>query len=273
MEGEPPMPKSQTSITGLPANDAKRAGSARCHCSPEEWAVRVDLAAAYRLVARYGMDDLVQTHISARIPGKPGHFLINPFGWLFSEITASSLIEIDAGGQNTDRAFGDLNYAGFVIHGAVHAARPGIDCVMHTHSEAGIAVSALTEGLLPLSQWSMLFFNRIGYHGYEGVALELGERERIEADLGPHHAMLMRNHGLLTAGRSIPHAFYLMYYLDRACRVQMQVLGSGRPIEIPEAATCEKAARQFENDPVPLGHREWPALLRDLDRIDPGFRQ
>lgn len=240
--------------------------------APEEWAVRVDLAAAYRLVARYGMDDLVQTHISARIPGKPGRFLINPFGWRFAEITASSLIEIDAGGQNVERAFGDLNYAGFVIHSAVHEARPEIDCVMHTHSEAGIAVSALADGLLPLSQWSMLFYDRLGCHGYEGVALELGEQERIQRDLGPHHAMLMRNHGLLTAGRTIPHAFYLMYYLDRACRVQMQILGSGRPYVRPDAETCERAARQFEADPVPMGHREWPALLRELDRIDPGFR-
>ena len=240
--------------------------------SADEWAVRVDLAAAYRLVARYGMDALVQTHISARIPGKPSHFLINPFGRLFSEITASSLIEIDGSGQNTDQAFGELNYAGFVIHNAVHEARPGIDCVMHTHSEAGIAVSALEGGLLPLSQWSMLFFERLGYHGYEGVALELGEQERIQADLGPHHAMLMRNHGLLTAGRSIPHAFYLMYYLDRACRVQMQIMASGRPFVTPDPATCERAARQFETDPVPMGHREWPALLRELDRLDPSFR-
>ncbi|UFN48522.1 class II aldolase/adducin family protein [Roseomonas sp. OT10] len=246
--------------------------SRRNGCSPEEWAVRVDLAAAYRLVALYGMDDLVQTHISARIPGKPGHFLINPFGWLFSEITASSLIEIDGSGQNTDRAFGDLNYAGFVIHGAVHEARPDVDCVMHTHSQAGIAVSVLSEGLLPLSQWSMLFHNRLGCHAYEGVALELGERERIEADLGPHHALLLRNHGLLTAGRSVAHAFYLMYYLDRACRVQMQVLATGRPLEIPDPDTCERAARQFEDDPVPMGQREWPALLRELDRVDPGFR-
>ena len=241
-------------------------------CSAEEWAVRVDLAAAYRLVARYGMDDLVQTHISARVPGQPSRFIINPFGCLFSEITASSLIEIDATGQNTDRAFGDLNYAGFVIHSAVHEARPGIHCVMHTHSPSGIAVSALQEGLLPLSQWAMLFFERIGRHGYEGVALEMGERERIQADLGPHHAMLMCNHGLLTAGRTIPHAFYLMYYLDRACHVQMQILGSGRPFVTPDRETCERAARQFETDPVPMGHREWPALLRELDRTDPTFR-
>jgi ribulose-5-phosphate 4-epimerase/fuculose-1-phosphate aldolase len=244
----------------------------RSDVSDAEWAVRVDLAAAYRLVARYGMDDLVQTHISARIPGKPGHYLINPFGWLFHEITASSLIEINTEGRTTDPAAGALNYAGFVIHSAVHDARPDVGCVMHTHSEAGIAVSALKDGVLPLSQWSMLFFNRVGYHGYEGVALELGERERIAADIGTHPALVMRNHGLLTAGRDIPHAFYLMYYLDRACRVQMQVLASGRTVEIPDPVTCEKAARQFEEDRVPMGQREWPALLRELDRIDPGFR-
>jgi ribulose-5-phosphate 4-epimerase/fuculose-1-phosphate aldolase len=243
----------------------------RARCSDEEWQRRVELAAAYRLIARYGMDDLVQTHISARVPGKPGHYLINPFGWLFREITASSLLEIDADGRMIDPEAGVLNYAGFVIHGALHESRPDVECVMHTHTEAGIAVSALTEGLLPLSQWSMLFFNRIGCHAYEGVALELGERERITADMGPHHAMLMRNHGLLTAGRSVPHAFYLMYYLEHACRTQMQILASGRPIVIPDPSTCEKAARQFENDPVPMGHREWPALLRELDRIDRGF--
>ena len=234
--------------------------------------MRTDLAAAYRLVARFGMDDLVQTHLSAAIPDKPGRFLINPFGWLFSEITASSLVEIDGDGVAADPGAPALNYAGFVIHGALHEGRAGTGCVMHTHTEAGIAVSALAEGLLPLSQWSMLFFSRIGYHGYEGVALDLGERERILANLGPHSALIMRNHGLLTAGRSVPHAFYLMYYLDRACRVQMQALASGRALSIPDPAVCEKAARQFEDDPVPMGHREWPALLRLLDRIDPGFR-
>ncbi|WP_226582372.1 class II aldolase/adducin family protein [Acuticoccus sediminis] len=242
------------------------------HISESEWAVRVDLAAAYRLIARHGMSDLVQTHISARVPGRPGNFLINRFGMLFSEITASSLLEIDSEGRPVDPEVKRINYAGFVIHGAIHETRPDVFCVMHAHTEAGIAVSALEEGLLPMSQWAMLFYNRLGYHGYEGVALELGERERIVADMGAHWAMLMCNHGLLTAGRSIAHAFYLMYYLDRACRVQLKAQASGGRIVIPDPDTCEKAARQFEDDPVPMGEREWPALLRELDLIDPSYR-
>lgn len=252
--------------------DESVASSQHANFDEAEWQVRVDLAAAYRLVDHYGMSDLVQTHISARIPSRPGHYLINPFGMLFNEITASSLVEIDSEGRATDAGLSKVNYAGFVIHSAVHEAREDVFCVMHTHTEAGIAVSALQDGVLPLSQWSMLFQNRIGYHGYEGVALELGERERIAADIATHPALMMCNHGLLTAGRSIPHAFYLMYYLDRACRVQLQVQATGRPVVVPDAETCEKAARQFEDDPVPMGMREWPALLRELDRVDPGFR-
>jgi ribulose-5-phosphate 4-epimerase/fuculose-1-phosphate aldolase len=238
----------------------------------EERTLRVDLAAAYRLVALYGMDDLVQTHISVRLPGRRDRFLINPFGLLFGEITASSLLEIDYQGNVVSPTQAPINVAGFVIHSAIHMARPDLDCVMHTHTKAGIAVSAMAEGLMPISQWAMVFHNRIGCHAYEGVALEMGERERLAADLGSHHAMLLRNHGLLTAGRTIAQAFYLMYYLDQACQVQMQALASGRALVLPDDATCEKAARQFWDDPVPMGNREWPALLRDLDRIDAGFR-
>ncbi len=234
--------------------------------------VRIELAAAYRLVARYGMDDLVQTHISVRHPERPENFLINPFGMLFGEITASSLLEIDGDGNVVSPGEAPINIAGFVIHSAIHHARPDIACVMHTHTQAGIAVSATKTGLLPLSQWAMVFHERVGYHEYEGVALEIGERERLAADLGGHHAMFLRNHGLITAGRSIAHAFYLMYYLDRACRVQLSMLAASRDLVLPDAATCEKAARQFWDDPVPMGDREWPALLRDLDKTDIGYR-
>jgi ribulose-5-phosphate 4-epimerase/fuculose-1-phosphate aldolase len=219
------------------------------------------------------MDDLVQTHITVRLPDRPDHFLINPFGLLFSEITASSLLVINADGDVVSNAGSALNMAGFVIHSAIHQARPDVQCVMHTHTEAGIAVSALKDGLLPLSQWALVFHDRLGYHGYEGVALELGERERLAADLGFHHAMVLRNHGLLTAGRSVAHAFYLMYYLDRACRVQVQCLATGRAPVLPDEAIREKAALQFWDDPVPMGDREWPALVRELDRIDPGYRE
>jgi ribulose-5-phosphate 4-epimerase/fuculose-1-phosphate aldolase len=238
----------------------------------DEYALRVDLAAAYRLVAHYGMDDLVQTHISVRLPTRRDRFLINPFGLLFSEITASSLLEIDHEGNVVSPTESPINVAGFVIHSAIHMARPDLDCVMHTHTQAGIAVSTMSEGLLPISQWAMVFHNRIGCHPYEGVALELGERARLAADLSSNYAMLLRNHGLLTAGRTIAQAFYLMYYLDRACRVQMHALAMGRTLVLPDAATCEKAARQFWDDPVAMGDREWPALLRELDRLDPGFR-
>jgi ribulose-5-phosphate 4-epimerase/fuculose-1-phosphate aldolase len=240
--------------------------------SDAEWKLRTDLAAAYRLVAHYGMDDLVQTHISVRLPDRPDHFLLNPFGMLFSEITASSLLIVNAAGNVVSNVGSPLNIAGFVIHSAIHQARPEVQCVMHTHTAAGIAVSALQEGLLPLSQWALVFHDRLGYHDYEGVALELGERERLAADLSSHNAMILRNHGLLTAGRSVAHAFYLMYYLDRACRVQLECLATGRATIVPDAATREKAARQFWEDPVPMGDREWPALLRELDRIDPGYR-
>lgn len=248
-------------------------GGAATDMSDAERALRIDLAAAYRLVARYGMDDLVQTHISLRLPDRPDHFLLNPFGMLFSEITASSLLVVDSAGNVVSRTGTPMNMAGFVIHSAIHQARPEVQCVVHTHTEAGIAVSALEEGLLPLSQWALVFHNRLGYHDYEGVALDLGERERLAADMGRHHAMMLRNHGLLTAGRSVAHAFYLMYYLDRACRVQLQCLAAGRPVSVPDEATREKAALQFWEDPVPMGDREWPALLRELDRIDPGYRE
>jgi ribulose-5-phosphate 4-epimerase/fuculose-1-phosphate aldolase len=237
-----------------------------------EWQLRVDLAAAYRLTARYGLDDLVQTHISVRIPGPERHFLINPFGLLFHEVTASSLLRIDLDGRLVAPSPYPFNPAGFVIHSAIHAAREDAACVMHSHTEAGIIVATQAEGLLPLCQWAMLFHDRLGYHDYEGVALESGERERLVADLGAHPAMILRNHGLLTAGRTIQHAFYLMYYLDRACRIQIGALAGGRPLTLPPPEICEKAARQFEDDPVPLGDREWPALLRALDRDNPGYQ-
>ncbi len=266
------MGASQSPIELLSLRAARAAASSCPNPSVSDSAIRIELAAAYRLVARHGMDDLVQTHISVRHPERPENFLINPFGMLFSEITASSLLEIDGDGNVVSPGEAPINIAGFVIHSAIHRARPDVACVMHTHTQPGIAVSASKSGLLPLSQWAMLFHNRVGYHDYEGVALEIGERERLAADLGEHHAMFLRNHGLITAGRSIAHAFYLMYYLDRACRVQLSTLAASRDLVLPDAATCEKAARQFWDDPVPMGDREWPALLRDLDRIDIGYR-
>jgi ribulose-5-phosphate 4-epimerase/fuculose-1-phosphate aldolase len=234
--------------------------------------VRVQLAACYRLVARFGMDDLVFTHISARVPGTTDHFFINPYGLHFSEITASSLVKIDLDGNLVENSNHDVNQAGFVIHSAVHAARHDVECVLHTHTRAGVAISCLAEGLLPLNQFSLQFFNRIGYHDYEGIALDLDERQRLVADLGDKRILVLRNHGLLTAGRTIPEAFSLMYYLDQSCRIQLDVMASGgRALRVADA-TGEKVARQFERNGVPAGQREWPALLRMLDREDASYR-
>jgi ribulose-5-phosphate 4-epimerase/fuculose-1-phosphate aldolase len=243
--------------------------------SPEELSekeVRVQLAACYRLVAHFGMDDLVFTHISARVPGTTDHFFINPYGLHFGEITASSLVKIDLDGNLVENSNYPVNQAGFVIHSAVHAARHDVECVLHTHTRAGVAVSCLAEGLLPLNQFSLQFFNRIGYHDYEGVALDLDERQRLVADLGDKRILVLRNHGLLTAGRTIPEAFSLMYYLDQSCRIQLDIMASGGKMLLVSDATGEKVAGQFERGGVPAGQREWAALLRMLDRKDPSYR-
>jgi ribulose-5-phosphate 4-epimerase/fuculose-1-phosphate aldolase len=244
--------------------------------APAEWQARIALAACYRLVAHYGMDDIVYTHISARVPSSEErpeeHFLLNPFGTMFEEITASSLVKIDLGGKVIAPEDARVNEAGFTVHSAVHSARPDIGCVIHTHTRAGMAVSALDEGLLPLCQKSMLFHNRLAYHDYEGVAFDLSERARLIADLGPHKAMILRNHGLLTCGRDCAEAFSLMYQLEIACRVQLDVLAAGRPSRLPAEAIAEKAAHQLESYPIPPSILEWPALLRKLDRLDPSYQ-
>ncbi|NIR31341.1 MAG: class II aldolase/adducin family protein [Gammaproteobacteria bacterium] len=240
----------------------------------DEWSARVQLAAAYRLVARFGMTDLIYTHLSARVPGHSEHFLINPYGWLFDEITASSLVKIDLDGNAVDPATHPVNPAGFVIHSAVHAARPDVGCVMHTHTLPGMAVAASERGLLPLNQISMQFYERIAYHDYEGISLDLGERERLVHDLGDKRAMILRSHGLLTVGRTVPEAFSVMYYLDRACAVQVAALSMGTPV-VPPPEVCEHAARQHEQHAEGSAEhldREWHALLRMLDREDPGYK-
>ncbi len=237
--------------------------------STAEWQTRVDLAAAYRLTAHFGMDELIWNHISARVPGEDKAFLINPMGWRFDEITASSLLKVDHEGRMIDG--GETNYTGFVIHSAIHLRRPDVACVMHTHSEGGLAVSALEEGLLPMTQDAFGFKDRVAYHDYEGLSLELEERERLAEDLGDRFVMILRNHGLLTAGRTVGEAFVLMYFLERACRVQMAVLASGRKIALPPEAVRDKAAEQSNR--FPTGHHEWPALLRLADKLDPSFRE
>jgi ribulose-5-phosphate 4-epimerase/fuculose-1-phosphate aldolase len=238
----------------------------------EEWQARVDLAACYRLVALQGMDDIVYTHISLRVPGSDDHFLINPFGTMFEEITASSLVRIDLDGKVVSPKGARVNEAGFTVHSAVHAARSDVHCVIHTHTRAGMALSSLRQGLLPLCQKSMLFQNRLAYHDFRGIAFDLAERESLVADLGPHKAMVLRNHGLLTCGRDCAEAFSLMYQLDLACQVQMDVLAANVAYQVPADAIAEKAARQLESYPQTPADLEWPGLLRKLDRLDPGFR-
>jgi ribulose-5-phosphate 4-epimerase/fuculose-1-phosphate aldolase len=234
--------------------------------------VRVELAACYRLIAHFGMDDLVYTHISARVPGTD-HFLINPYGLMFHEITASSLVKIDHDGNVVEPTEYPVNQAGFVIHSAVHAARHDVNCVLHTHTRAGVAVSCLEDGLLPLNQFSLFFYGRVAYHDYEGIALDVDERERLVRDLGDKPVMILRNHGLLTAGRNVPEAFQLMYYLEQSCRVQLDAMSSGGKIVRPSKEACERTAAQVGKMRVerPVS-REWPGLLRLLDAKDPSYR-
>ena len=242
--------------------------------SPEECALRVDLAATYRLVAMYGWDDMIFTHISARVPGPEHHFLINPYGLLFEEITASSLVKIDMDGNKVVDSPYPVNPAGFTIHSALHMNRDDAHCVIHLHTDDGVAVSAQADGLLPLDQHAMVIIGDIAYHDYEGIALDLDERERLVADIGrDKHVMMLRNHGTLTLGKSCADAFMRMYYLERSCTMQVRALSGGTKPNIPNQGVPEKTAAQgamaFEGL---LGALAWPALLRKLDRIDPGFR-
>ncbi|MCC2595578.1 class II aldolase/adducin family protein [Pusillimonas sp. MFBS29] len=252
--------------------------SMKDRCSPEEWKARVDLAACYRLIAHYGMADMVANHISLRVPGEEGTFLINAYGLLYEEITASSLIKIDHAGEVVSSPdFGDFKYgvnrAGFVIHSAVHEARPEVDCVIHTHTWAGMAVSALECGLLPLNQTSMRFL-KIGYHDYCGVVLDLAEQESLVNDLGSNEALILRNHGLLTAGRTIGEAFNWMHRLELACRAQLAAMACGTPLRSVPEQVVESTYMQYQpQSRRPYGLMEWPALLRLAYRLDPGFAQ
>ena len=233
--------------------------------SASEMAMRDDLAAAYRLIARFGMDDIIHTHISARLPDEPHLLLINRYGDLFREVTPETLAVIDHEGHQVRGQQVPINSAGIVIHTAIHAARPDAVCVMHTHTQAGVAVSCMEEGLLPLNQTALLFYGQVGYHEFEGIALDRDEQQRLVADLGANRAMILRNHGLLTVGRSVGEAFALMYNLEQACRIQLAALGSGRPIRLPSKEVCERTARQYEADPDGAAELEWLALRRLAD--------
>ena len=237
-----------------------------------EWVTRVHLAACYRLCALNQWDDLIYTHISAAVPGEPDHYLINPFGMQFDEITASSLLKVNLQGELLPNQTGMVNPTGFAIHGAIHRARSDAQCVMHLHNTAGIAVSAQRDGLLPLSQHAMRFMGHLGYHDYEGVALSEAEGMRLTSNLGRYPAMLLRNHGTLTVGRTIAEAYVVMATLIKACEIQVAALSSPNLI-MPELKIIEKAAAELHDAGAEEGTLEWPALLRKLDRIDPSYKQ
>ncbi len=240
--------------------------------SPEEWALRVELAAAYRLVALYGWSDLVFTHISARVPGPEHQFLINPYGLMFDEITASSLVRVDQACNKLHESPFPVNPAGFVIHSCIHAARDDAGCVLHTHSRAGVAVGAQEGGVLPISQQSTLVLSSLGYHDYEGIAVRDEEKPRLVADLGDRHYLVLRNHGLLTVGRTVADAFLQMYTFENACRIQIDAQAGG-PLVMVDPAIVRGVQAAVKTATVGEGPRiAWPALLRKLDRIDPSYR-
>jgi ribulose-5-phosphate 4-epimerase/fuculose-1-phosphate aldolase len=243
--------------------------------SEEEWKVRVDLAAAYRLVALYGWDDLIFTHLSARVPGPEHHFLINPYDMMFEEITASSLVKIDTEGQPVLPTSHPVNPAGFTIHSALHMNCEDAHAVMHLHTPDGQAVSAMSEGLMEHTQTGMIARHDIAYHDYEGIATDLEERERLVEDMGDKHAMILRNHGTLAIGKTVAQCFLRLYFIERACTAQVRMLSAGREnLNNPPQGTPEKVESQTPAAGMGMvaDGLAWPALLRKLDRIDPSFR-
>ena len=253
----------------------------RAQVSPVEWQTRVDLAACYRLIAHFGMSDLIYNHVTARVPGPEGHLLINPYGYLYEEITASSLVKIDHAGNQVlnphpaQTGYG-VNQAGYVIHSAVHAARPDDHCVIHTHTRAGMAVAAMKCGLLPLSQTAMRF-GTVAYHDYESVAIDLDEQTRLQKDLGHADVMILKNHGLLAVGRDIAQTFNTMYWLEMACRAQVDAMAAvGHDLgalNLPTREVVEKTNHLYRPEVRrPFGVLEWPAMLRLLDRRDPSYK-
>lgn len=254
-------------------SDATANVSVRDQVSAEEWQIRVDLAACYRLIAMFGWDDLVFTHISARVPGPEEHFLINAYGLMFEEMTASSLIKVDLQGEIILETPYFINPAGFTIHSAVHEARSDVGCVLHTHTKAGVAVSAQANGLLPLSQVSLFPLASLAYHDYEGVALNADEKPRLVADLGAGTFMILRNHGLLTVGATIPDAFLAMYILETACQTQIMAQSASVELtQIDDRILAGIAAQQEEVTKGLGGQLVWPGLLRKLDRRDSAYR-
>jgi ribulose-5-phosphate 4-epimerase/fuculose-1-phosphate aldolase len=261
---------------GRPTTDEDAAATA----AKEEARLRRELAAVYRLIAHFRMTDLIYNHISVRLPGPEHRFLLNPFGLLYEEVTASNLVIVGLDGQLVTDGPWKVNPAGFVIHSAIHEAREDALCVLHTHTKAGCAVAAQEHGLLPLNQMSLEFYNRVAYHDYEGIALSTAEKARLVADLGPKPVMILRNHGLLTVGKTPGQAFLRMFYLERACEIQVDALAGGAPVVIPPPEVCEHTARQFEgspsnnddysNDAAP--NLAWDAMLRLVERLYPDYK-
>jgi ribulose-5-phosphate 4-epimerase/fuculose-1-phosphate aldolase len=256
-----------------PMSVAEKQTSVKESVSSEEWQVRIDLAAAYRLVALYGWDDLIFTHLSARVPGAEHHFLINPYGLMFEEITASSLVKINLQGEIVSPSPYFINPAGFTIHSAVHSAREDALCVIHLHTDNGIAVSAQQTGLLPISQQSLFALASLAYHGYEGLALNEDEKSRLVADLGNKNNLILRNHGLLTVGKTAAEAFLSMYILESACRIQILAQSGGAALLPVAEPILQNVASQLSAVTVGQGAQlAWPGLLRKLDRLDPSYR-
>ncbi len=253
--------------------------SMQAHCTPQEWQARVDLAACYRLVDAYGMSDMMANHISSHVPGEPGAFLINAYGMMYEEITASSLIKVNLAGDILAKpdfsAFGvdyGINRAGYVIHSAIHEARPEVACVIHTHSWASMAVSALECGLLPITQTAMRFL-KVGYHDYQGVVLDEAEKASLIQDLGQGEALILRNHGALVVGRTVGEAFNWMHRLELSCHAQLAAMACNSPLRVPPQPVLEATWNNYQRGTRrPYGLMEWPALLRKLDRLDPGYR-
>lgn len=251
------------------------AAQTQANLEQQEWAIRVDLAAAFRLVAHYGWDDLIFTHLSARAPGPENYFLINPYDQMFEEITASSLVKIDMDGKPVVATSHKVNPAGFTIHSALHMERNDAHAVMHLHTPAGQAVSAMSEGLLPHTQTGMIALHDLAYHDYEGLATDLDERARLVADLGAKNMMILRNHGTLAVGRTVADCFLRLYFLERACDAQVKMLTAGRNnLNTPPQGTPQKVGTQSPPEGIATLAEKlaWPALLRKLDRIDPSFR-
>ncbi|MFA5968268.1 MAG: class II aldolase/adducin family protein [Sphingomonas sp.] len=257
------------------ATALKPAPSVRERVSPEEWQARVDLAAAYRLVAMYGWDDLIFTHLSARVPGPGHHFLINPYNLMFEEMTASALVKIDLDGNQVDGDPAAVNKAGFVIHSAIHAARDDAHAVMHLHTPYGQAVSAMADGLLPHTQTAMIAGHDVAYHDYEGIATDLDERERLVQDMGTKNMMILRNHGTLAVGATVAECFLRLYFIERACEAQVHMLAAGRNgLNNPPQGVEHKVEEQSSGPGMAMLAQglAWPALLRKLDRHNPGYR-